>query len=124
MRLKISMTGFIKIAVFVMIILFPMSISAMNNTIQLRQLVGWTITAVKTIDGYVKENGSRSSEFEGCEFDRVLIFTDGTTVTCNSYGYQYAHRPTAIIFSKSMQHEGETGTLRKILVNGTLYDVY
>lgn len=65
---------------------------------ELSQYVGYTIVAVKTIARSVDKNGDKT-HFEGCEFDRDIVFDDGTYVTCTNYGYQYAYRPKAIILS-------------------------
>ena len=85
--------------------------------------VGWTIIDSKTIDGYINEKGKKIDSFEGCDYDRVIIFRDGTTVTCNSYGYQYAYAPTAIILGKSITYKGKNFTLFKMIVEDEEYDI-
>jgi hypothetical protein len=85
--------------------------------------VGWTIVASKTIDGYIDENGKRNSSFEGCDYGRVVIFRDGTSVTCNSYRYHYAYAPTAIILGKIVTYKGKKYTLLKMIVEDDEYDV-
>lgn len=89
---------------------------------QLEQLSGWTIVGSKQISGYVKDDGSEESSFEGCEHGRVLLFSDGSGVRCQSYGYQYAYMPTAIILAKSITYEGKTLTMVKIIVKSQIYD--
>jgi hypothetical protein len=96
---------------------------AMLNEFQLQQMVGWTIIASKTIEGHITEEGKRSDDFEGCDFGTQIVFTDGKAVTCTGYGYQYAYRPTAIIFAKSLEYKGKNMTLMKMLVQGQFYDV-
>ena len=49
---------------------------------------------------------------------------DGTTVTCNSYGYQYAYMPKAIILGKSFLHKGKKIMMFKMIVDGNEYDVH
>lgn len=90
---------------------------------QLSNLTGWTILGTKQISGHVKADGTKESTFEGCEHGRVIIFADGTTVTCQSYGYQYAYMPTAVILGKSISHEGQSFTILKMIVNNDIYDV-
>ena len=46
------------------------------------------MVASKTIEGYRDPAKEKKDEFEGCDFDRVVYFMDGTKVTCNSSGYQ------------------------------------
>lgn len=85
--------------------------------------IGWTIVDSKTIDGYRKENGEKEDSFEGCEHGRVIYFRDGTSATCDSYGYQYAYAPTAIILGKSVTYKGKNFTMLKMIVEGDEYDL-
>ncbi|MCF7997352.1 MAG: hypothetical protein K9L32_05795 [Chromatiaceae bacterium] len=85
--------------------------------------VGWAIVDSKTIDGYRKENGEKEDSFEGCEHGRVIYFRDGTSATCNSYGYQYAYAPTAIILGKSVNYQGKSFTMLKMIVECDEYDL-
>lgn len=55
----------------------------------LGDFVGYTILAKKTIKG----------QFNGCDYNRKIVFTDGTYVTCDSYGYAYGYMEDAIILS-------------------------
>ncbi|WP_172201092.1 hypothetical protein [Campylobacter sp. RM16188] len=73
------------------------------------ELIGYTIVDVKTV----------ADDFEGCDYDKKIIFTDDTYVTCNSYGYSYSYRPKAVIFAT--QYNGHT--LFKMYVNGNVYSI-
>jgi hypothetical protein len=99
------------------------SANAMVTEFQLKLLIGWTIVDSKTIVGHVTKNGKKSDSFDGCDYGTVIVFDDDKVVTCNSYGYQYAYRPTAIIFGKSIQVSGKNHVLLKMMVNGQIYDV-
>lgn len=99
------------------------SANAIVNEFQLQQLVGWTIFASKTIVGHVKKDGKKSDSFEGCDFGTTVIFDDDTAITCSYFSYQYAYRPTAILFGKSVQIAGKSIIILKMLVNGQIYDV-
>jgi hypothetical protein len=90
---------------------------------QLEGLIGWTIIGTKKISGYVKEDGAEVSGFAGCDHGRVIIFSDRTTVTCQSYGYHYSFVPTAVLLGKTVSHEGQSFTLLKMIVNDNIYDV-
>lgn len=81
---------------------------------QLSNYVGYTIVAVKTIAKSVDKRGEKN-DFEGCDYDRDIVFEDGTYVTCESYGYQYAYRPRAAILSN--------GTNVIMLVKDRVYQV-
>jgi hypothetical protein len=82
---------------------------------KLDYLIGYTLIASKTIDGYV-EQGKRKDDFEGCDFDRIIVFDDNTGVRCTSYSYSYSYRPTAYIFSHGRG-------LMKMCVEGEMYDI-
>ncbi|QTH21721.1 hypothetical protein HRJ34_26055 [Rhizorhabdus wittichii] len=81
----------------------------------LGEVVGWTLIAEKTVEGYV-EDGKRDDSYEGCDFDRVLIFTDNTAVRCAEYEYSYAYRPTAYIFAN--------GSLLKACIDDDWIDIW
>ncbi|WP_155886520.1 hypothetical protein [Acidovorax sp. JHL-3] len=84
-------------------------------TSQLARFVGYTIIASKTVAGYQDGNGKKSDSFEGCEYDRVIIFDDNKILTCAGYGYQYSYRPTAIIISN--------GSSFKMIIESDVYDM-
>lgn len=88
----------------------------------LEKNVGWTIIDSKTIKGF-RDKSKKSDSFEGCDYDRVIYFTDGTTVTCTSYGYQYAYMPTAIILGKALNYQGKNMTMYKMIVENDEYDI-
>lgn len=84
-------------------------------TSQLGRFVGYTIIASKTIAGYQDKNGKRADSFEGCDYDRVIIFDDNKFLMCAGYGYLYSYRPTAIILSN--------GSSFKMIVGNDVYDM-
>jgi hypothetical protein len=86
-------------------------------------LVGYTIIASKSIEGYRGPGREKDDSFEGCDDDRIIIFTDGTALRCAAYGHQYAYRPTAIIFGRRMEFHGRSLTLLKMLVEDAVYDM-
>ena len=74
-----------------------------------RELVGYTIVDIKTVKG----------DFEGCDFDKRIIFTDNTYVTCTGVRYTYSYMPEAVILGKN--YDGML--LLKVYIDGELYDV-
>jgi len=90
---------------------------------KLARLKGYVIAGSKTIVGYADKDGKKSDEFEGCDFDRRIMFDDGTALTCSSYGYIYAYRPTAVILMKSTQYQGQTFAFVKIIVEDEIYEM-
>jgi hypothetical protein len=80
----------------------------------LDNLVGYTLVASKYIAGRIDKQGHHD-DFEGCDFDRIIIFDDNTGVRCMTYGYTYSYHPRAYIFAN--------GSLMKMCVEDSLYDV-
>jgi hypothetical protein len=74
---------------------------------------GWTIAAVTQV----------RDEFEGCDFDRVIRFDNGWTLTCSEYSYSYSYRPDAVIFAKTMQYRGRSYWMIKALIDDEFYDM-
>src|SRR5437016_4457807 len=73
---------------------------------ELGKFQGYTIVGTKRIDGYRDKNGKISDDFEGCDFGRVIAFTDGTTLTCSTFHFRYSFRPTAAILVKPTEYQG------------------
>jgi hypothetical protein len=82
---------------------------------KLTGLTGYTIVGVKTVVGFVDTDGSRKDGFEGCNFGRVIIFSDNTILTCAGYGYQYAFNPQAILLAR----QGSW----KMIIDSDVYDM-
>lgn len=89
----------------------------------LQNNIGWTILDSKTIEGWRDPRKPKKDGFEGCDYDRVIYFMDGTQVTCNCYGYQYSYMPTAIILGRSINFKGKSVTVYKMIVLGEEYDI-
>jgi hypothetical protein len=80
------------------------------------QFQGYTIVGTKVIDRWMSEDRREGkSQFDGCNYGRVIIFTDGTYLKCSGYGYQYAYRPTALLLSN--------GSGFKMIVDDNVYDM-
>lgn len=85
---------------------------------KLERLVGYTIIASKTVEAWA-EDKKKSDGFEGCSHGRVIIFTDGTALTCNTYSYSYSYRPTAVILAKKIGASYDF----KMVVDNDVYDM-
>ena len=84
------------------------------------QFVGYTLVAQKTIVRFLEDDPGRGRSlrqdgFEGCNFNRIIVFEDNTGVRCTGYGYQYAYRPTAQLFVSANSI--------KMCVEGTVYEM-
>jgi hypothetical protein len=72
-------------------------------------------------EGYaVLEETRVNGEFEGCDFDKRIPFTNGLVFVCSTYSYSYSYRPTVLI----LQHIRSSRF--KVLINGREYqgDLY
>lgn len=63
------------------------SSAAADCMLNFRSYVGWQILYVGNVTGYIDANGKLNNDFEGCEWDRVLVIDHNRTVTCTGYGY-------------------------------------
>lgn len=82
---------------------------------QLEQLIGYTIVDVKTVEGWYDEDGEKGDSFEGCDYGRVIVFSDDRILECSTYHYRYAYRPRAVILSN--------GSSFKMIVDDHVYDM-
>lgn len=82
---------------------------------QLEQLIGYTIVDVKTVEGWYDEDGEKGDSFEGCDYGRVIVFSDDRVLECSTYHYHYAYRPRAVILSN--------GSSFKMIVDDHVYDM-
>jgi hypothetical protein len=112
----------IKFIVLILIIVFVAFPSYADLVDELEELVGYTIIDSKTIDSWYDEDESDDS-FEGCSHGRVIVFDDGTKLTCAEYGYQYAYRPTAVILVNKVTYQDKTFYEYKMIVGDEVYDM-
>lgn len=57
---------------------------------EMSDLQGYTLVAKKKVE----------DDFDGCDYDKPIIFTDGTYLRCDEYGYTYKYSPRVLIFKK------------------------
>ena len=76
-------------------------VTCVTVPLSVSEYVGYTVSATKTIVGYVDEDGKRDDSFEGCDFERKIVFQDNTYLTCASYQYHYAYRPEATLLVRN-----------------------
>ena len=82
---------------------------------QLEQLVGYTIVDVKTVEGWYDEDGEKGDSFGGCDYGRIIVFSDDRVLECSTYNYHYAYRPRAVILSN--------GSSFKMIIDDHVYDM-
>jgi hypothetical protein len=109
MFLKISKPALVCVSFFSLLY-----ISYSRAECNLDLLIGYTLVAVKHISETV-DKGERKDDFEGCDFDKVVVFDDQTGLRCATYLYNYSFLPKAYIFSNARSI--------KMCVNGELMDM-
>ena len=109
-----------RLAFLFLFLLAPLAAADLAD--ELEDLVGYTVVASKKVEGWY-EDGEREDSFNGCSHGRIIVFTDGTTLTCAEYGYQYAYRPTAIIFAKEYVYQGRSTYDFVMVVEDEVYDM-
>jgi len=114
---------FILIVSFLVVLIYPKMMAMADCESILERNIGWTIIDSKTIEAWKDPGKKKEDGFEGCEHGRIIYFMDGTTVTCNCYGYQYAYMPTAIILGRSINYKGKSITVYKMIVEDDEYDI-
>lgn len=72
-----------RIIFFLLLLLVPFPAQADCESV-LENNVGWTIVDSKTVDGYKDKGEPKKDDFEGCDYDRIIYFRDGTSAICNS----------------------------------------
>jgi hypothetical protein len=85
------------------------------NDFLFSRLIGYTIVASKTIAGYMDRDGRTGTDFQGCNYGRVIVFSDNTVLTCSEYNYEYSYQPTAILLVK--------GSSIKMIVESNIFDM-
>jgi hypothetical protein len=69
-------------------------------------LVGYTVIACTHATG----------ELEGADYDKLVKLDNGMIFEFNTYSYFYAYRPDVVVFAKTVQYQGKSVTLHKLLI--------
>jgi hypothetical protein len=73
-------------------------------------------TRPKQIASWVSADQTKKGDgFEGCEYGKYILFSDGTYLVCRGYGYQYAYGATVMLLVN--------GSLIKMIVGDSVYDM-
>jgi hypothetical protein len=111
-------TGLMRIALLLgAILLAAGQFAHADGRCDLDTLVGYQIVTAKPIIGYIQD-GLRQKGYEGCELDRVLLFTDNTGVRCKDVVRQHLDDlPTGFLFARNNFSD------MKLCVDGELFAV-
>lgn len=109
--------------VVVLLAVLPSGVVSASASDVLSDFVGYTIVASKTVDAFIDRGKEKKDGFEGCDHDRVIVFTDGTGLVCRTYSYTYSYRPKAVILAQQFNYQGKQFTRLKLVVGDNAYDV-
>ena len=98
--------------IFFLIIIFLTTLYSFDSY-DFENLIGYTIIDVKKVDG----------DFEGCDYGKKIIFTDGTFLICNCYHYHYYYSPDAVILAKAFIYKGKKIFAIKMIIDDEIYDM-
>ena len=98
--------------VLVALLLIPTASLAIDAS-DFSGLEGWTVAAVTQV----------RDEFQGCDFDRRIRFTNGWALTCGTYSYSYSYMPDAVIFVKNLQYQNRAFWSVQVLIDDEFYDM-
>ena len=83
------------------ILLLSGGMAQADGRCDLNTLIGYQLLFGKPIDGYI-QGGVRKKGYEGCEPDRVLVFSDGIGVRCKQLVRQHLDDlPTGYLFARN-----------------------
>jgi hypothetical protein len=78
-----------------------------------RKLVGYTVIEITNVVG----------DFEGADFDKVVILDNGMVFTFNEYNYSYSYRPDVVVLAKRITMGKDSALMWKLIIEDELYDV-
>jgi hypothetical protein len=73
---------------------------------QFDELEGYTVIACTHAAG----------ELEGADFDKLVKLDNGMVFEFQTYSYFYDFRPAVVVFGKTVQYQGKSLTLYKLLI--------
>jgi len=110
-------TGLMRAILVTIFVLLSGGLAQADGRCDLNSLVGYRVLFGKPINGYV-QGGIRRKGYEGCESDRVLVFSDNTGVKCKETSPQHLDElPIGYLFARNNLSD------LKLCVEGELFDV-
>lgn len=64
-------------------------------------LLGYQLVAIKTIDGYQDGDGKTHKGFDGCEAQRLVMFSDRSAVRCVAAAGRHLDAIKAYVFARN-----------------------
>jgi hypothetical protein len=93
-------------ALLILTILFAVPLTRAIDADQFDELEGYTVMACTHATG----------ELQGADFDKLVKLDNGMIFDFQTYSYFYDYRPAVVVFAKTVQYQGKSLTLYKLLV--------
>jgi hypothetical protein len=93
----------VKALVLLLLLISP---AAFGNDLEDLAREGYAVVEETTVDG----------EFEGCDYDKRIRFTNGIVFVCSEYSYSYSYMPDVLILEHIRSHD------IKVLIEDEEYD--
>jgi hypothetical protein len=93
-------------ALLAIAVMFCMPKAEAVDASNLRELLGYTVVACTNAAG----------ELEGADFDKLVKLDNGMVFEFHTYSYFYAYRPDVVVFSKTVEYQGKSITLYKLVI--------
>ena len=105
----------VRIAAAAVVFVFAQSASA-DLAGDLGALKGYTIIDSTNVERWMDSDGEKGGDsFEGCEIGRIIMFTNGKRLICQTFNYTYSYHPKAVILSNRSSY--------KMIVENHIYDM-
>jgi hypothetical protein len=95
-----------RIASLALVLLLSVPIAKAIDADQFDELEGYTVVSCTHATG----------ELEGADFDKVVKLDNGMIFEFQTYSYFYAYRPAVVVFADTVQYQGKSMTLYKLLI--------
>ena len=86
--------------------LFCVPTTAAIDASEFHEILGYTVLAYTNASG----------ELEGADYDKLVKLDNGMVFEFQTYSYFYAYHPDVVVFAKTVQYDGKSVTLYKLLI--------
>jgi hypothetical protein len=93
-------------SLLVLVMLFSIPLARAIDADQFDELEGYTVIACTHAAG----------ELEGADFDKLVKLDNGMIFEFQTYSYFYDYRPAVVVFGRTLQYQGKSLTLYKLLI--------
>jgi hypothetical protein len=104
-------------------LLSPLAQADMAGLLISNNLIDYAIIGSKVIDKWYDPGFKEEASFNGCKPGRVIVFTDGSKLTCAGDKFQFANKPKVVILVSVDAYRGYSSYPYKMVVGDTVHDM-